>query len=272
MMDNENMNDILDLLDTLYDMVVEARGVPLGNEKCIIERDKAVEIINEVKALLPMSVAEAKRLVSARDEFIGNAKREAEAVRKNAEEKARAMIEEQEIVRISRQKSADMISAAETKSRELRRLASEYVQKMMQQCEDTLNQTLSAVHSTRSAFDSMDKPAQPQQTAGDNQSVRPAMQGGAVRPDVPIQPGRPAQPGRPVQQGRPAQQGMNPMPGRPVQQNVNPRQPAQEPDGRHPRPAQHGQRPARPPMDQMAIEEQSDEPQVDFLPAEFDEE
>ena len=78
----DNSVDIIELLDILYGMVTEAWGVPLGNDKCIIEREKAIEIINDIKASLPASIAEAKRLVSARDEFIGNAKREAEAVRK----------------------------------------------------------------------------------------------------------------------------------------------------------------------------------------------
>ena len=129
-MDN---NDIIELLDILYGMVTEAWGVPLGNDKCIIERDKAVEIINEIKANLPTALAEAKRLVSARDEFIGNAKKEAEALRKNAEEKARAMIEEQEIVRVAKARSAEMIASAEAKSKELRRVASSYVDDIMRQ-------------------------------------------------------------------------------------------------------------------------------------------
>ena len=69
----DNNNDVLELLDILYGMVTEAWGVPLGNDKCIIEREKAIEIINDIKASLPSSIAEAKRLVAARDEFIGNA-------------------------------------------------------------------------------------------------------------------------------------------------------------------------------------------------------
>ena len=118
-------NDIIELLDILYGMVNDAWGVPLGNDKCIIEREKAVEIINEIKASLPTALAEAKRLVAKKDEFFGNAKREAEAMRKSAEEQSRAMIEEQEIVRVARTKSAEMIAAAESKSNELRRVASE---------------------------------------------------------------------------------------------------------------------------------------------------
>lgn len=64
-----NNNDVIELLDILYGMVTEAWGVPLGNDKCIIEREKAIDIISEIKANLPSSIAEAQRLVSARDEF-----------------------------------------------------------------------------------------------------------------------------------------------------------------------------------------------------------
>ena len=148
----EHNNDIIELLDILYGMITEAWGVPLGNDKCIIERDKAVEIINDIKANLPTELAEAKRLVAARDEFIGNAKREAEALRKSAEEKARLMVEEQEIVRAARAQSAEMIASAEAKSRELRRVASDYVDQMMSQAEQSMSDALSAIRSSHSAF------------------------------------------------------------------------------------------------------------------------
>ena len=147
----ENSN-IIELLDALYTMVAEAWGVPLGNDKCIIERDKAMEIITEIKNGLPSSIAESKRLVAARDEFIGNAKREAEALRRNAEEKARSMVEEQEIVRVARARSAEMIASAEAKSRELRRVASEYVDDIMRQTEESLSSALATVRSAHGAF------------------------------------------------------------------------------------------------------------------------
>lgn len=148
----DSNNDIIELLDILYGMVNEAWGVPLGNDKCIIEREKAIEIINEIKAKLPSSVAEAQRLVAARDEFIGNAKREAEAMRKNAEEKSRAMVEEQEIVRVARQQSTEMIRSAEIKSKELRRVASEYVEDIMRQTEEGVSAALATLQSAHSSF------------------------------------------------------------------------------------------------------------------------
>lgn len=146
-MENET-NDIIELLDILYGMVTEAWGVPLGNDKCIIEREKAVDIINEIKNNLPASIAEANRLVAARDEFIGNAKREAEAMRKSAEDRARAMVDEQEIVRVAKARSAEMIASAEEKSNALRRVASDYVDKLMDAAAAQLQDALSTVQQT----------------------------------------------------------------------------------------------------------------------------
>lgn len=151
----DNNNDVLELLDILYGMVTEAWGVPLGNDKCIIEREKAIEIINDIKASLPSSIAEAKRLVAARDEFIGNAKREAEALRKAAEEKAKTMVEEQEIVRVAKARSTEMINAAEAKSRELRRVASDYVDEIMRQTEESMSSALQTVRTAHNSFRSV---------------------------------------------------------------------------------------------------------------------
>ena len=148
-------NDIIELLDVLYGMVTEAWGVPLGNDKCIIEREKAIEIINEIKANLPSSIAEAQRLVAARDEFIGNAKREAEALRKTAEEQAHTMIEEQEVVRVARARSSEMIASAEAKSKELRRVASEYVDELMRQTEQSMSEALATIRNAHNSFQAL---------------------------------------------------------------------------------------------------------------------
>lgn len=143
--------DVIELLDSLYSMISEAWGVPLGNDKCIIEREKALDIINDIKATMPSSLAEAKRLVAARDEFIGNAKKEAEALRKSSEERARSMIEEQEIIRVARARSAEMISSAEAKSAELRRVAGDYVDDVMRRAEESLRESLNTIQNAHSA-------------------------------------------------------------------------------------------------------------------------
>ena len=77
-------NHALDIIDMLYNMIAEAWGVPLGNDKCIVERDKALNLLDDLKATLPMELSEARRLVNARDEFVANAKQEADNIRRGA--------------------------------------------------------------------------------------------------------------------------------------------------------------------------------------------
>lgn len=145
-------NEVLELIEMLYTMVTEAWGVPLGNEKCIVERDKILNLLDEIKAQLPVEVAEAKRLVSARDEFISNAKREAESIRRAAEDRAREMVEEQEIVRAAKTRSNEVLSTAEGRTRELYRVANEYVDDALRRTEEAINSALSEVKQSRANF------------------------------------------------------------------------------------------------------------------------
>ena len=143
---------IPELLDMLHSMISEAWGLPLGAEKCVIERDKALDLLDEIRAAFPSEIAEAKRLLDARADFINNAKREAEAIRRTAEERARQLIDEQEIIRISRAKSHEMLTSAETSSNELRRVANEYVDDAMKRTEESLTVALGEIKESRAKF------------------------------------------------------------------------------------------------------------------------
>ena len=149
---SEKNVEVMELIETLYTMVSEAWGVPLGNDKCIIERDSVLEILNEIKSGIPAELSEAKRLVSARDEFIGNAKREAESIRKNAEDRARAKLEEQAIVNEAKRHSVELVTNAEIKSKELRRVANEYVDEILRRTEESVAEALKAINRSRASF------------------------------------------------------------------------------------------------------------------------
>ena len=145
-------HEVNELIEMLYTMVTEAWGVPLGNEKCIVERDKVLSLLDQIKEQLPVELAEAKRLVSARDEFIGNAKREAESIRKAAEDRARQLVDELEVMRVATARSTERLTTSETKSRELRRVANEYVDDAMRRTEEALTAALNEIHQSRVRF------------------------------------------------------------------------------------------------------------------------
>lgn len=143
---------VLELLEMLFTMVNEAWGIPLGAEKCVIERDKALDLIDEIKAQFPNELSEAKRLVEARAEFITSAKKEAESIRKTAEERAKQLVEEQEVIRAAKGRSSEIMSNAESSSTELKRAANEYVDDTMKRTEEALAAALEEMRQTRARF------------------------------------------------------------------------------------------------------------------------
>lgn len=127
-----------ELLDMLFDMVDEAKNVPLSSDKCMIERDRALDLIDDIRAQFPVELTEAKKVMATRADMLSSAKREAEAIRKTAEDKARQMVSEDVITLQAKQRANEMMQQAEERSRELKRSANEY-------CEDALRRTEEAV-------------------------------------------------------------------------------------------------------------------------------
>ena len=151
-MDNEMENEVTELLEVLYNTVADAWSVPLGKDKCMINRESVLSLLDEIKAQLPIELAEAKRLLAARDEFVMNAKREAEAIRKAAEEQARRLVEEQEITRIARAHANEIITNSEAKSKELVRASNEYVDDALRRTEEAVTAALNEVRQSRARF------------------------------------------------------------------------------------------------------------------------
>jgi F0F1-type ATP synthase membrane subunit b/b' len=143
---------IPELLEMLHAMITEAWGLPLGAEKCVIERNKALDLLDEIRAQFPTELAEAKNLIAGRAEFINNAKREADNIRRTAEERARKMIDNEEITKTAKARAGAMLSSAELNTTELRRVANEYVDDTMRRTEEALSTALKEIKSSREKF------------------------------------------------------------------------------------------------------------------------
>ena len=143
-------NNVQELIEMLDNMVREARSVPLSSDKCMLERDKVLDLLDSIKAKLPTEMAEAKRLVDARAEFIANAKREAENVRHAAEERARQLVNEQAVYRDAQLKSEKMLSDARKNSAALKQAASSYAGDMLVRTEDSIEKALKEIRTLRS--------------------------------------------------------------------------------------------------------------------------
>lgn len=141
-----------ELLTVLYNMVQDAFTVPIGKAKCLIDRNKTMDLIEEINALLPSDLEQARKIVEAKNEIIGNAKVEAESIKRQAEDRARNMVAKEEITITARQKANDVITAAESKAREVRLATNQYVDDALKRTEDALGEALKEVRESRGKF------------------------------------------------------------------------------------------------------------------------
>ena len=145
-------NGIEEIITTLYEMVQDAWSLPLGNEKCVVERDKVLDLLDEISNQLPGELKQAKTIVESRNEVITNAKREAENILKQAEQRAKQMISREEVYQQAEQQANEMIKAAQQKIKELRQVTNDYVDDSMKRTEDAIAQALSEIRESRTKF------------------------------------------------------------------------------------------------------------------------
>ncbi len=141
-----------ELLDMLFDMIDEAKNVPLSSDKCMVERDKALDLIDEIRGQFPMELAEAKKLLAARADYLASAKREGELIIKQAEEKARQLLAEDELLAKAKQQGEELVRQAKDYSRELREVANTYCEDALRRTEEAVAEAYDEIKKSRSRF------------------------------------------------------------------------------------------------------------------------
>ena len=113
------------------------------------------------------------------------------------------MIEEQEVVRVARARSSEMIAAADAKSKELRRVASEYVDDLMRQTEQSMSEALNTIRGAHESFQALGGGIARQQEVQAQTAPQPARQTGTPVKQATPQRQQPPRREQAAPQGRP---------------------------------------------------------------------
>ena len=144
--------NVKNLLDILYHMIDDAKNAPLSSDKCVINRDEALDLLDEIRAQLPAEIKRAQELVRTRDEYVERAKREVDRMLQKAELDAKSKVSESEVLTVARAKGHDIVSRAEERSREMYRVANDYSEDVLRRTEEAVQMALDEVKQTRVRF------------------------------------------------------------------------------------------------------------------------
>ncbi len=141
-----------ELLDMLFEMVDEAKNVPFTGDKCMLDRDRVLDLIDDIRTQFPVELETARKLVETRNDYIASAKREAEIIRKQAEGEAERLVAEDVILLQIKQKTAEMMRIAEERSRDLKVNANKYCEDALQRTEEAIAAAHSEITESRANF------------------------------------------------------------------------------------------------------------------------
>lgn len=143
-----------ELVNSLYDMIQEARSVPLGADKCMIDREKALDILDEIRTSMPKDLDMARAIVEKRNDMVAAGKKEADDLRRKAEEYVRKTVNESALVAEAQKKADEIVANAEQQAAQLRGAVSTYCDEKLNQTEACAEATLEAVRKCRQQFES----------------------------------------------------------------------------------------------------------------------
>ena len=146
-----------ELINNIQEMVQEAWTLPLASDKCVIERERMLDLIDELRSTLPGDIKMAAEIVQQRNQMKADGRRELDTMKKRLEEEARKMLSKTEIMQQARARAKEIVGNAEIQAKELRRAANEYCEDSLKRTEEALSLSSEELKKARARFRSAAK-------------------------------------------------------------------------------------------------------------------
>ena len=138
-----------DLILQLQDVINDAKSMPFSGGKVMVSSDEIYDIIDQIQDAMPAEVRQAKNIVADRKQILAEANRESENIIRAAEERKKAMLNQNEIVREAQAKAKEIVDDAKQKSAEIRKAAIGYVDSIIRRTEESISTQLDEIKKTR---------------------------------------------------------------------------------------------------------------------------
>jgi F0F1-type ATP synthase membrane subunit b/b' len=145
---DEEARDLEAYLYELRDIVENARTMPMS-ASVLVNRDDAVALVDDILRSFPEELRHARWLLKEKDQFLGQARREADDIIELARVQAERMVERTEIAREARRTAQHIVDDAQAQARQLVHEAEDYIDQKLASFEAVLERTMQTVQKGR---------------------------------------------------------------------------------------------------------------------------
>lgn len=136
--------DVQKKLDEIVSSVSGARSMPMS-ASCVVNRAELLAMLEEVRAALPDSLAQAQELIGGREHMVEQARQEAERIISTAHAERGSLISDTEVARRSQAEADRILTEARQEAEDVRAEADDYVDSKLANFEVVLTKTIGSV-------------------------------------------------------------------------------------------------------------------------------
>lgn len=140
-----SLNNIMNIINELEDYFEGCNKVPFSS-KIMVDTEVIYELMTELRLKLPEEIKRCQRVIEEKDKILLDARRNAENIEKETENKMMQMINEHEIMQNAYSQAEEMLTEAKNTSRELKLGAYEYADEIISKLEEATKATLIQTH------------------------------------------------------------------------------------------------------------------------------
>lgn len=118
---------VLTLIHELNEIVSSAPRYLLSGDRCIIDREEVLSLLQEIGDVFPSDLEAAQSLLDIREKLLSKAEEEGESIRQRAKQRSLKMISESEITATARQGAKVIEREALERAAERKKEADDYV-------------------------------------------------------------------------------------------------------------------------------------------------
>ena len=135
----------------------------------VIDQAAILELIDQLRAAVPPEVTQARRITEEAGRITERAREEGDAVIARAQEQAARMLEDRELVRMAKERAAEIIDTTTREAADIRRGADEYAAGVLIRLEGECIKALTSIKRGIDMLDERYRPPRP--TSEETESV-----------------------------------------------------------------------------------------------------
>ena len=141
----------LEIIDRLEEILDGSKRIPFS-ANVVVNGDEIYDLLEELRNELPEELRQSRWIVKERENMIEEARKQADKILRDAEEKSEILVGETEVMKKASRKSEEIMATIEARARTIRLEAEDYADEKLANLEAVLHKLLNAIEKGREQF------------------------------------------------------------------------------------------------------------------------